>query len=458
GYDHVPMRNEAGEIVLKPNGRARRVRAFDPVRKELALRMWRMFYEEKLTPNRIALIFNRERVDGWDGWRENVVRRMLLNPAYIGLFIWNRTRTAKDWETGRTQKVPNRWQDWQCVYHPELALVPKAWHVYARNTLEKSTKLRGTRSRPRRTPATLFSELLICGCCKRPIKLFRSRGECKSMACLEGMLGRYGCTMRSCKSVKIIEESLLRFIRDGLLTPERLEALVVRCNEQLAKEAARPRADLAPLRKQQETLQREIGRLVDRIAAVDDDGVVKAVRDAIAERQRTLEEVRRRLAAASRDNVPPPPPLDLARVQVYLQDLRGLLNQQTPAAAEALRALVGPIVITDQPYADGRRGAHWFATFQPDFLTLLGKEAQRRQYPDSAALGFLLCRKWTPADSVTVELKGREFSDSRLSEQTYHTLHELIRTQPALPNKEIARRAGCGEGTVWRHRRRVAGE
>ncbi|HMP08172.1 MAG TPA: hypothetical protein PJ982_17625, partial [Lacipirellulaceae bacterium] len=75
------------------------------------------------------------------------------------------------------------------------------------------------------------------------------------------------------------------------------------------------------------------------------------------------------------------PPLDLARVQVYLQDLRGLLNQQTPAAAEALRALVGPIVITDQPYADGRRGAHWFATFQPDFLTLLGKEAQRRQYP-----------------------------------------------------------------------------
>lgn len=50
GYAHVPMRDANGEIVFKPNRHPRTVRVFDAVRKEIALRMWRMFYEQKLTP------------------------------------------------------------------------------------------------------------------------------------------------------------------------------------------------------------------------------------------------------------------------------------------------------------------------------------------------------------------------------------------------------------------------
>ena len=53
--------------------------------------------------------------------------------------------------------------------------------------------------------------------------------------------------------------------------------------------------------------------------------------------------------------------------KVYLPDLRELLNQEVPMAAEAIRTLTGPIKIR-QEKIPGKRGARWIATFSPDLV------------------------------------------------------------------------------------------
>lgn len=67
-------------------------------------------------------------------------------------------------------------------------------------------------------------------------------------------------------------------------------------------------------------------------------------------------------------------------------DLRGLLNQEIPAAAEAIRALTGPITIRQEKIAGRKVGARWIATFSPTLVSWLRQRAKAKQCPDSVTL------------------------------------------------------------------------
>jgi predicted transcriptional regulator len=70
---------------------------------------------------------------------------------------------------------------------------------------------------------------------------------------------------------------------------------------------------------------------------------------------------------------------------------------------------------------------------------------------------FLCTGKWIHVEPVVFEVKGLDNTDSRLSEETYEILYDLLQNQPNMTNAAIAREAGCGETTVCRHRKRLAG-
>ena len=86
---------------------------------------------------------------------------------------------------------------------------------------------------------------------------------------------------------------------------------------------------------------------------------------------------------------PPPAPLNAARVKSLLSDLRGLLAQETPAAAEALRTLTGPITIRQEAPPGSKRGAAWIATFKPDFIGWLRQRAKEKNCPEAVTLGYI---------------------------------------------------------------------
>ncbi len=136
-----------------------------------------------------------------------------------------------------------------------------------------------------------------------------------------------------------------------MLTEERIADLVVRANQHLAELRAKPRQDLRPMQRSCAKLRQKIDTLLGRLAGTLSEALVTEYEAAIEKLQQEFKLAAEALHLAQRANEPPPAELDLERVKGYLSDLRALLNQEIPAAAVAIRALTGPISITQKPYA-----------------------------------------------------------------------------------------------------------
>jgi len=99
-----------------------------------------------------------------------------------------------------------------------------------------------------------------------------------------------------------------------------------------------------------------------------------AIRGFLATQQHLEPQEQRQLAAQitelERENEPVPAALDEEAVLGHLADLRSLLQQDIPEAAERLRDLFGLISITHKRVS-GRHGARWTATFSPQLAEVL---------------------------------------------------------------------------------------
>lgn len=175
---------------------------------------------------------------------------------------------------------------------------------------------------------------------------------------------------------------------------------MTKANQYLATEAGKPRLDTGPLKAQIRENEEAIKKLFERIEGLTDESLCQAYEKRIGDLQKELNERKARLREASAQNVATPPPLDAASVKALLSDLRGLLNQEIPAAAEAVRALTGPITIRQEKTAEKKRGARWIATFSPDLLGWLRGEARGKDCPDSISLEYLNSRIWITPESV----------------------------------------------------------
>jgi hypothetical protein len=158
----------------------------------------------------------------------------------------------------------------------------------------------------------------------------------------------------------------------------------------------------APLKARIREKEAAIKRLFQRIEGQEDENLCQAYEKRIGDLQKEVNELKSQLHTADVQNVPPPPPLDVAAVKTLLADLRGLLNQEIPAAAEAIRALTGPITIRQEKIPGKKRGAKWIATFSPDLLGWLHHGAKAKDYPDSITLEYLRTRNWITPDKVEV--------------------------------------------------------
>ncbi len=173
--------------------------------------------------------------------------------------------------------------------------------------------------------------------------------------------------------------------------------LVKRANVFLEQEARKPRVDTEPMKAKIRDYQGRIKKLVKKVEKEPDETVCDGYHTRIKELQKEVNELKAAIREAEAHNQEPPKPLDIERAKVYLADLRGLLNQEIPMAAEAIRTLTGPIMIRQEKIA-GKRGARWIATFSPDLTALLRKLAQDKGYPESPSLAAI------PADKQSVEV------------------------------------------------------
>lgn len=139
-----------------------------------------------------------------------------------------------------------------------------------------------------------------------------------------------------------------------------------------------------------------------------------------------------------------------------MPELRAILNQQIPQAAEAIRRLTGSISIRQEAIPGKKHGARWFASFSPDLLALSRHVTQGKDCPDSITLEFLCHGNWIMPRTVTVSVenvpkyeqlapKFKEMRESGRSVQEIAFRHKIA-WQVAW---EVIQFAETGERPTW---------
>ena len=244
GFTRRVHRDRDGNIVRRPDGRPRHEPCIDPETHKHRLLMYELFAEKHWSPYKIARHFNHLKVDGWDGWTARGIEKLLVGLDAWGIFIWNRTHREYDPDQDKIVVVDNPRSEWELHVDHNLRIAPAEWFVYARRKLRRVWQKKPPASKPSRnqiSATTLFSGTLICDYCGAEIKLIRSAGKYQQMGCLNGAQHAHGCKLSTSKSVKIIEDCLLNFIRSNLLTEAVVERVFKKANAFFEQEARKPR-------------------------------------------------------------------------------------------------------------------------------------------------------------------------------------------------------------------------
>jgi hypothetical protein len=189
-----------------------------------------------------------------------------------------------------------------------------------------------------------------------------------------------------------------------LLSDSEIEVLVNKANAYLAQEAAKPRQNTKPLKANVRTKEASIEKLFQRIEGCKDEALIEAYEKRISKQQKEVQALKLELRRAEGQNVRPPKPLSVNAVKKLIAGMRGLLNQEIPAAAEAIRALTGPITIRQETIPGRKVGAKWIATFTPTLLNWLRQSAKGKDYPDSVTLEFLSRRIWIMPETIEISI------------------------------------------------------
>jgi DNA invertase Pin-like site-specific DNA recombinase len=376
GFTRREKVDAAGKPVLDQDGMPVHERCIDPSRADILRLAAKLFLEDGWSRTKIAEHFCANKVDDWDRWSDTHIRKMLSCPSMIGVFIWNRFRVEYDADEEKYIKIKKPRSEWVVTYQPELALVSMdVYRALRKKTaaIRRASPITGRkRTRNERFPTTLFSGTLFCEHCgleKGEIKLIRSAGKYQQMSCLRGSQHQAGCPLKSSKSVSQIEERLLAFIRECLLSDEAVSLIVKRANEYLAEEAKKPQTDVAKLAQQVDSLKRKRDRLVLQLEDMDDETGAQAVRLRIADLQKQIKFASAEIDRQGGREKRRPKPLTVAGARKLIEKLRDLLNDQgKAAAAAAIREITGPIMISPKPYESGKRGQRWIAKFGPNLL------------------------------------------------------------------------------------------
>jgi site-specific DNA recombinase len=364
---------------------------------------FRLFGEKGWSMSRIGRRFNERSVDGKETWDSTRIRQMLTRYKYIGIDVYGTKRQRKHSVTGDVITEQRPRSEWRVRRNRSLQIVSRLLWKKVQKRLDEcreaygKSKDSGTR-RSDVNPTTLVRP--ICGCCGEPMWLGRS-GKYASYTCLNGRDGKHRCSFRGYKSVKIVEESIIEYIKQSVFTPERIEQLVDLANQYLAEEAAKPRTNTKPIKAELRRERSRCDRLVEVLSRSGEDGldaVVAGIRQHEVRIKQLSDQIRE--AEASNDV---PPAIEKAEVEAILSDLRELWHQDVAAVAPLLRELTGPVTVRVER-EEGERRATWFAEFTINLVPVIAKLSAKRNCPTTRTWEYLTTRSWTNAKSEGVWL------------------------------------------------------
>lgn len=126
---------------------------------------------------------------GGQPWLKHALRRLLLNPFYMGMFVWNQTRIARDDDNVKTIIDLPR-DEWVMVPHSLGPLVdPELWE----RAFEMIERRKRTRDEQRKYPLMLWDGFIFDGRCGWKMTPRRRANKTKTFGALGGSEYDFAC-------------------------------------------------------------------------------------------------------------------------------------------------------------------------------------------------------------------------------------------------------------------------
>ncbi len=354
GYRLVDLKNANGNLVITHKSTIENVVEIDPEAADWTRRGAEMIAYVGKSAVDVARLFNEHKVGGKQTWSDGRVRQHYGREKLIGKDVFRKTKQVTDRQTGKEMVIHLPASEWIWRDVPHLRILSDELAEAVKRKLRLGAESFGRTAKDRRTRAhrvDLYPRVLIrpvCGCCGNPMILGRSVGKYQSFFCFNANSGIHGCTNRGYKSARIIDEAVLGTVMATLFADDFLADPTADVNKRLAWIARQPIPSTKKLEQEIANEDRQIKRLTDRLAKLDDthlDAVLAKAEEMgrqLAAKRERLKELQR---AGRRPNVKSVKEKDIVAA---LGKLRDLLQGDVGVAAQVLKALVGDVVIQKQ--------------------------------------------------------------------------------------------------------------
>lgn len=294
-------------------------------------------------------------------WRQSYVVRLLRNTKYIGLWSWGKKTNVRNPLTGQIRQEDCPSEELAAFTHeyPDLRIVADEVFFQAQGLLDhneevlrqhrqKDGRLRGS-TVDTQNPRHLLQGLVKCAQCQSTFQVAGAHG--RYLRCDGYRTGI--CPVKTQLRRELVERMLLDQIGAAILSdPAWKEYLYHVTLANWEHQQHQQPSERAALEKQLSEVEKKINRLID---VIEDDAAARGdLKERLEQRRRERGELQRRLNAL--------PPFDVAApaptrewIEAQLTTLHQVLIAADPAAALALRQLVGTIVVTEYPPVRGKR-------------------------------------------------------------------------------------------------------
>lgn len=377
-------------------------------------------------------------------WHHKQVAELLASLKYLGIWPWGEMKNTRDPETGkiRQEERPEEECEKWTRHFPNLQIIDDETFAKAQELLEENYekyaanrrsdgtlhwKKRGSADCP---PRHLLSGLIKCAACGATFHVGGANG--KYMFCPGYHKGVCTCQtqLRRDRAERMILEELGKRI---LADPQWFQAVFDHTLKSWKQREERGPAELVSTERALADVERKISRLVDRIENGYDDPDVKS---RLEERRDTRRELVKRIEQLKRENENHGPEPTEQWVRQQLQQLGDSLKCDNPAAANALRDLVGGEIVVTEIRREGRKRFHLQGRFTivSNSLANVATSSATESHCEGAVCDDL-------SENIVID-----FVDPNPLDANSEKAKELYDQE--LMNAQIAKQLGCSRSQV----------
>lgn len=363
------------EMLYRSGPRPPRVYVIDDEERAWVIRIFHWFVKERRPIRWIVRELNRlgapkDHRATTKNWHHMLVLRLLGRRKYIGIWPWGNKRNVRDPETGDvTQKdrPPEECEKWTRQL-PHLRIIDDETFQAAQEILQENRdrhhawrdqrgRLRGRRSNAD-APHSLLSLLFECAQCEKRFHLIGTNSKYFICQNYKGGTCKCGTSIRRDLAERLILDEVGKRIRENPAWTEAVFQAVLAAwhvqHDELPGQLRTAECRLAQL-------ETAIKRLLDKI----EEGTAPSdVNERVTSRRRECADLEREVERLQNEGQVTGPKPTREWLQEKLQALGATLRETTPAAAVALRKLVGRRIVVHEVTPVGRKRKFLRGTFK----------------------------------------------------------------------------------------------